>query len=474
MRGMVCASGNCLRSGSKNRMRGDDGMKKEETQSIDLRCLSVAACVAIVLLLHSATAFGAVVTSPTCGRNDVGAAVSAARDGDTIAIPAGRCTWTNNLTITNKLITLQGAGIDQTTIVDGVSKALFPNIPQVLTLNAKDGGLTRITGITFQGGTTDDPYNKGMVAIQGVSSQLRVDHCRFVPTKTTGLTIYGYIRGVADHNIIDLSASRTIGMYVHHNVWNIPGSDFGDASWASPSSIGTAEAMFVEDNVFTNDQSGFPWKFAFDGWMGSRVVFRYNTFTNAVWSNHGTDSGGRWRGMRQYEVYNNKFALTNAAGVSTLVGSRGGAGVVHNNTATLTSGAFIGQFSDMSVYRQNHLDVTYSPWGSCVGTSQWDGNSDRSGYPCLDQPGRGQGGVLSGVDPTPAGWPNQAIDPVYAWNNTVNGSPGQLISLAPAVVVENRDFYNGVKPGYLPYRYPHPLVGSSPSSVPAPANLRIR
>jgi len=202
------------------------------------------------------------------------------------------------------------------------------------------------------------------------------------------------------------------------------------------------------------------------------VVYRYNTYVNTVYSNHGTESGGRWRGQRQYEVYNNKFLLSNGAGVSSLAGSRGGTGVTFNNTATLTTGAFVNQFADLSDYRSTS---SYAPWGQCNGSSVWDGNVT-GGYPCLDAPGQGQSDLISGTTPTPATWPHQALAPVYAWNNTVNGSVSNLVSNT-SVVVENRDFYNTPKPGYTPYTYPHPLTTSpttSPSPLSAPTNLIVR
>ena len=79
----------------------------------------------------------------------------------------------------------------------------------------------------------------------------------------------------------------------------------------------------------------------------------------------------------------------------------------------------------------------------------------------LDQPGRGKGDLLAGNPPVnkAAGgiaWPNQALEPVYCWNNTVNGSP------------VNRDYYNGPMPNYKPYTYPHPLTGPAP-----PTNLAV-
>ena len=104
---------------------------------------------AMLFVFCSATARAAVLHPATCGSTDVGAAVASASDGDTIVIPAGRCTWTTNLTITDKILTIQGAGIDQTTIVDGLSKDGFSNIAQLLIWQTKGGGVTRLTGITF-------------------------------------------------------------------------------------------------------------------------------------------------------------------------------------------------------------------------------------------------------------------------------------------------------------------------------------
>lgn len=84
----------------------------------------------------------------------------------------------------------------------------------------------------------------------------------------------------------------------------------------------------------------------------------------------------------------------------------------------------------------------------------------------LDQCGRGAGDLLAGQTPinTRTGgiaWPRQALEPVYGWNNAVNGLPVKVSSVAPTIK-ENRDYYNGPKPDYKPYTYPHPLVRATP------------
>lgn len=83
------------------------------------------------------------------------------------------------------------------------------------------------------------------------------------------------------------------------------------------------------------------------------------------------------------------------------------------------------------------------------------------GYACIDQVGRGQGDLLSGSTPTPAGWPNQASSPVYVWNNT--GYSEKHAASDNSHILTDRDYRVGmVKPGYTAYTYPHPLVVSTP------------
>lgn len=87
--------------------------------------------------------------------------------------------------------------------------------------------------------------------------------------------------------------------------------------------------------------------------------------------------------------------------------------------------------------------------------SKWDGNTDNSGYPCLSQPGRGKGDLLTGAFSNSTRlnsttgtvtWPHQALDPIYAWGNT-NIWPGDnqnaVVGVSPATtnVQANRDYY---------------------------------
>jgi hypothetical protein len=109
--------------------------------------------------------------------------------------------------------------------------------------------------------------------------------------------------------------------------------------------------------------------------------------------------------------------------------------------------------------------------GTITYRSPWDGNTDIYGYPGLDTFGRGQQLIAwtTGDNPAPAPvWPNQVLDPVYVWGNTLNGvASGMAVDATgnvPLVIVAGRDFKNEVKLGYTPYQYPHPLVSGSGTS----------
>jgi hypothetical protein len=89
----------------------------------------------------------------------------------------------------------------------------------------------------------------------------------------------------------------------------------------------------------------------------------------------------------------------------------------------------------------------------------------------LDQPGRGQGDLISGDPPTPVAWPHQRLEPCYSWNN-IHAPGGEHINFNPAqstadTVRQGRDYFNDTPmPGYTPYTYPHPLTRSQPPPEP--------
>ena len=481
-------------------------------------------------------AAAATIQAASCNQNHVGSAVNSANDGDTVVVPAGNCTWSSTLTIDGKAITLQGAGIDSTVITDGIASNGTTAKPIMFVWITKNTGKTRMTGFTFNGGTNGAKNWTSIVAFYGNSSQLRIDHNKFIPTRVRGMEVTGNMRGVIDHNYWQLDRGWfSQGLDIHHPSWGDVG-DFGDDSWAQPANFGSANFMFVEDNQFVATGGHV---YATDGWMGQRTVFRRNTYVNSTWADHGTETSGRWRSARASEIYQNTFIVNTDGGSDwslgsfpSAIGTRGGSHIVFENNTQHSGGGSFQTVFDMQYYRSWNFSNTYPTWNYCDGKNVWDKNG--SDQRCIDQPGAGPGTLLSGFDPSPVGWPNQSLEPIYIFNNLRAGSLASGWANSNAKnIVDNRDYYNeetaftgarGVGRGplssrpssctagvaywatdqgewdsghsgpdgqlykcvsnntwslyYTPYVYPHPLVsgGSASTTTPAPqppSNVRL-
>jgi hypothetical protein len=477
---------------------------------------------------------GRTLIAASCSQTDVQAAIDQAADGDTVVVPQGTCTWGNGANslvapvsigrdpatgqpsaqYPQKALNIVGAGMDKTIIIDGQSQN--PHVPDALYWETNDNAPSRLSGFTFQGGAIPaQPDNNGTVFIFGTSHRLRVDNVKFIPTQQGMLHLAGFLWGVIDHAIFQMgSVKETTALTIEHDAWvGLSGSTaYGDGSWNDADSLGTERAMFVEDTAFTSASSTVNGYCANDA-TGSRVVYRHNTFTNCSLQGLGTDASGRGRSQRQYEIYDNQFVV-NGGSVVSATASGGGTGVVFNNSVLTSNGAVVNDIHQVVTMRATTGDDPLAPWTAepghgvmvcqggtgtcnhcyasarglscpaCSTTSAdttgnvWDGNqggAGSEGYPCLDQPGRGQGDMI--VDTAPGngiptnqtlgspGWPREALAPIYVWNNTINGAPNSAITINSAVpagfIVEGRDVYsNTVRPAYAPYCYPHPLVSS--------------
>lgn len=429
--------------------------------------------IALVLPPPAASpAEGGPIAAASCARADVQTAIDAAVDGDTVVIPscAGGASWTTAVTI-SKGITVQGAGIGRTVLLDEVPKGdrVCGGASPMIRIDVAEPKRWRFTGVTIRGRAPDAMVcSAGHIVISGTSKAWRLDHVRLDDQQTIGIKIYDHTYGVIDHT--EFRGAFKQGVVVQHDSWG--GHQYGDGSWAERVFWGTEKAVYIEDCTFT-DTSGNPaGAGAVDSLGGGRYVFRYNTA--AFMGNHGTDSGGRQRGVRSYEIYNNQFNAGSLA-IYTAINLRGGTGVIYNNTFTGDYGSIVNV--------QNFRDTTaYAPWGQCNGTSPYDQNLPAEyGYACLDQVGRSTGKLLSNESPVPAAWPDQALEPLYQWNNTAFATESYLrrlrrllrewlygptepkVSSSSNHIRANRDYFDHtVKPGYTAYPYPHPLTRAEP------------
>ena len=353
-----------------------------------------------------------------------------------------------------KAITIQGAGVDKTIIRTDTTRA--PG-DKAFVINGVEGKRFRITGITFDGtGLPDAGTWAGEVVISGNCKNFRVDHCKFLNMDQM-MTITGDTYGLVDH--CQFHALQKKGGLAQTIYCQGPGK----VAFTSPLTMGTAEAVYFEDNEahfspeVVNATGNNPWIVPYNG---ARVVIRHNKIINSQLEIYRVRPGAY--GCQSAEIYDNTFS---ADGLKMFrpqgfIFIAGGVAMVFNNTVTGTT------------YNCRTIEVShersfraFGEFDLCDGTNPIDGNQipagqKGAGYPCFGQPGRATDADGDGVfEPSPC----------YAWNNTLNGAklnmtlrhwadPEQAERQAEHVK-EGRDFFNEApKPDYYkPYTYPHPL-----------------
>ena len=252
--------------------------------------------------------------------------------------------------------------------------------------------------------------------------------------------------GVVDHMLCDEEVSSE-GNCIRF--YDSIGGDNGDQSWVNATNLGGSDKMYVENSTFNHGVAN-------DGQEGARFVFRFNTFFQSSVQTHPTGGDGRGRGARMWEIYDNYFNAN--AGCTIECGNAffvsNGTGAVWGNTQSANYPSFV--FAHVDRINNNPYPQTATPngWGYCGtafnGTgSNWDGNTPAtSGYPCLDQLGRGAGQLISGGFPSAVNtstgtiaWPNQALEPIAEFGDTSSAATFWSITGYTSVLTNNVDFY---------------------------------
>lgn len=348
------------------------------------------------------TTSGPQITATGCGFGAVAAAVTAASAGGTVNIPAGDCNWGNQQLNVPGGVALRGAGQDKTTIrrVGAVANTAY-----LVAYNCSNGKPATFSGITLVGNGNGSIQDKGLGLLNGCKD-FRVSDSTF--TKFIFSAVFvgdapGQRGVIYRNNFIDNYSAdlRNLGYGV---------VVYGGGAWPALS-LGSANAVFVEDNYFSGNRHNIASN------NGSVYVFRHNKVVGtdpvkdyAMTDVHGLSSSPR--GARSFEIYNNAYSTNISGGLQrSAVGIRGGDGVVFNNTAPAT------------ISRTVELMV--------------------EGFGCGTYPG-----------------PDQSRS-VYIWNNSANPQNGYtsngIANSCPASLGLNRDYFLSAKPGYVPYAYPHPL-----------------
>ncbi len=352
----------------------------------------------VLFTLHNEKIGAQVIQAAGGSRVEIQSAIDAAPNGATIIIPSGNFTIDGKSVVINKNIVIKGAGENATKITSNVSGGYAFTIPR------GSRQFVRITGICINGNGSS-----GAIRVVGDNYSFRIDDCIFKRCRSRAIETFGNAKGVIDHCT-----------FIDNGITDIVVYGDNDASWNRPLTLGTDNAVYVEDCEFSHSALSGDWH-SIGSNHGSRYVFRHNTIRDDAKVNstpidaHGNFEYGR--GSRSYEIYDNTvYSGHSFQGIYI----RGGTGVIFDNNL---SG-----------------DYTYPLVLEDYRSFNKNGSSYYcDSYPCIDQ-----------------------IHELYIWNNHISG---KLITafiqnrgLTRNHIQEGRDFFLHKKVDYRPFTYPHPLI----------------
>ena len=371
---------------------------------------------------------GGIWTTAGNEASDIRDCITAASTGDTINVVAGdgEADFATAVVI-NKAVNIVGPGVNNLTITWAAYQQAF-NIDLVA---------AKISGFNFSTTT-------GRTAIDVRGQGWRIHNCKYTNTSssTTGLfvmpngtntTTEPY--GLVDHNEILFGRVVPYGGSNHSSQ---------SAIWNRALNLGTYEAVYIEDNVFTYPQ-GVATN-CVDSNRSGKYVTRYNTITNATIMAHSLQ-GNEERGTRKWEIYGNKLISDNT---TTYAGMflRGGTGTIMFNDLTSSVAWNISILLDNVRSESYTVDNNTTAEGRCDGDNSYDGNLGQglgAGWPCRDQIGRSDDAFFWSTSSTLPG-PSQASAPVYAFLN--RKTAGALVSpyvdtaaANPYHIIKDRDYF---------------------------------
>jgi hypothetical protein len=323
-----------------------------------------------------------------------------------LAIPAGTCDWQGNQLVLQANIEIRGAGIQKTIL----ERTEWNTKEAMIRMECYSvGKQAKFSGMTLKSRADDTNRHKGLQLVGGCVDFI-VRHSRFEGFVEAGVEVNGppSQRGVIYGNEFVNNYNPTLRNLGYGVVV------YAKNSW-SPVTLGTADAVFVENNYMYGNRHHI----ASNG--GAKYVFRHNTaVANMLTRNfpqvdaHGLGNG--WTtGTRSWEIYNNDFQtdLTPGSGTANdAIGIRGGTGVIFGNTY----GKNIA--SHVKLLTEAYFNSNFT----CPSTV---------------------------ITPTP----QDQVQDAYIWDT----NPAKIVNPCSKQIVADTHFFLTPRPGYTPYTYPHPL-----------------
>ncbi len=326
---------------------------------------------------------------------DIQIALNMASCGDTVHIPQGDYFFDRSVVV-EKRVSVIGSGKEKTKIY---RKNNVAGLLWLFRINGNKSDHVRISGMALLGDLSE--VTSGIL-LENESENFRVDNCTFKHLSRRAVKVKDGGKGVIDNNIFIDNWPTAVVVYGR-----------GEKEWERGLSLGSENAVFVEDNYF--EQGDVPNKSMAHHVAsnnGSKYVFRYNVINDQKMASHAVDAHGNkfyWpRGSRSYEIYGNRInAVHRWAGINI----RGGDGVIFNNR-------FFGSF--------------VSPIHLMHECREGDGECE---YPCIDQ-----------------------IRELYMWDNWYNEKRVDVYVRHKHLIRQGRDYLLYEHPEYRPFEYPHPLT----------------
>jgi hypothetical protein len=417
---------------------------------------------ATILFLVAFPARGQTVNAVTihatsCSYADVSSAIASAQNGDTVAVPAGNCTWNSGLTIT-KGIHLSGAGVDATEITCTSSgNYVITYQPSDLSSNHP----FRVSGFTFD--MANQSYGIKLNAAHSsdltIQTKVQIDHNTFINTNGQAIWNNG-MRGVIDNNTFDgiVYPIRHPSSYGNGEHWwdHWDGIIFGAED----------NNMYIEDNVFAGVTVIMDCQYA------NRYALRYNTVivtgqAYPLLDMHGNQGEGYMYACFGGEVYGNDVTMPEGQ----FLDQRGGKTVVFYNRVVGSSlGIKVREEYDDSRNptvnpQPQHVSDSYY-WNNRVGSTLFSvrepmseirtatggganyledthanfpsgyGDPDRYGLEIVGGTGAGQYRLITDAQPT-----RLTVAPNWETNPDAT-SQYRIVSDCCNVIAEDSEFYN--------------------------------
>jgi Concanavalin A-like lectin/glucanases superfamily/Right handed beta helix region len=398
-------------------------MKNSITYKTNITKSLILISIFSLFFLNQALIYSADITATSGSKADIQAAVDMAQLGDTVIIPTGNWNFSGTVTLKER-INVKGMGRDNTVLL----KSDQNNAP-MFELTASSGTAFKISDITLNGigyqlfktNPNSTILDTGLI-IYGKATDFVIQNCRFTGFTNSGVKFEASPAALQGHPSGVISNNQFTDIYYHTPTFSLGyGVNVaGDEGWPTELQLGSSNKVFIEDNYFEHNRHCIAANY------GGRYVFRNNTVIDNYYPFAAIDAHGKYvgtHGTRSYEIYDNIISggieWNDTPHGTWGIGLRGGNGVVFNNTFT-------------GMWRAIYITIEYFY------------SLSSPTYPVDDQ-----------------------ITDLWLWNNIHNGNimtslslgwnDQMAIDLGP-FLQEDRDYHFAVKPGYVAYTYPHPLL----------------